>query len=121
MPSCGGVLTLGAAAAPPPARRPRLKWRTSCRGRRWPAARRNGRQGDWSDARLRTVTTIGDAPAPSTIASAVHSGHKLGGELDLTVDDPALNIRCEVTALADDYPSTGPSAEGRIAAPPTQS
>ena len=44
-----------------------------------------------------------------TIASAVYSGHKLGRELDLTVDDPALNIRREVTALSDDYPSTGPN------------
>ena len=79
------------------------------------------RQGDWADARLRTVTTIGDAPAPSTIASAFHSGHKLGGELDLTVDDPALSIRREVTVLAHDYPSVGPSAEGRIAGPPMQS
>jgi dimethylamine/trimethylamine dehydrogenase len=26
------------------------------------------RQGDWADAGLRTVTTIGDAHAPSTIA-----------------------------------------------------
>ena len=67
------------------------------------------RQGDWADAGLRTVTTIGDAHAPSTIASAVYSGHKLGRELDLTVDDPALNIRREVTALSDDYPSTGPN------------
>lgn len=41
------------------------------------------------------MTTIGDAQTPSTIASAVYSGHKLGGELDLTVDDPALNIRRE--------------------------
>jgi hypothetical protein len=41
------------------------------------------------------VTTIGDAQTPSTIASAVYSGHKFGGELGLTVDDPALNIRRE--------------------------
>jgi dimethylamine/trimethylamine dehydrogenase len=50
------------------------------------------RQGDCADAGLRTVTTIGDAQTPSTIASAVYSGHKFGGELGLTVDDPALNI-----------------------------
>ena len=79
------------------------------------------RQGDWADAGPRTVTAIGDAHAPSTIASAVHSGHKLDGELDLTVDDPALSIRREVTVLAHDYPSVGPSAEGRIAGPPMQS
>ena len=65
------------------------------------------RQGDCVDAGLRTVTTIGDAPAPSTIASAVYSGHKLGRELDLTVDDPALNIRCEVTALGGRLPVHG--------------
>ena len=65
------------------------------------------RQGDWADAGLRTVTTIGDAHAPSTIASAVYSGHKLGRELDLTVDDPALNIRREVTALGGRLPVHG--------------
>jgi hypothetical protein len=53
------------------------------------------RQGDCADAGLRTVTTIGDAQTPSTIASAVYSGRKFGGELGLTVDDPALNIRRE--------------------------
>ena len=79
------------------------------------------RQGDCADAGLRTVTTIGDAPAPSTIASAVHSGHKLDGELDLTVDDPALNIRRESPVLADDYPSIGPSAAVRIAGLPMHS
>ena len=79
------------------------------------------RQGDCADAGLRTVTTIGDAHAPSTIASAVYSGHKLDGELDLTVDDPALNIRRESPVLADDYPSIGPSAAVRIAGPPMHS
>ena len=77
------------------------------------------RQGDWADAGLRTVTTIGDAHAPSTIASAVCSGHKLGGELDLTVDAPAVHIRREVTALSDDHPSTGPNADVLTAAPST--
>ena len=62
------------------------------------------RQHDWNDAGVRTVTTIGDAHAPSTIAAAVYSGHKLARELDLDVDDPALAIRREVTGLSDDYP-----------------
>jgi dimethylamine/trimethylamine dehydrogenase len=79
------------------------------------------RQGDWADAGLRAVTTIGDAHAPSTIASAVCSGHKLGRELDLTVDAPAVHIRREVTALSDDHPSTGPNAEVLTAAPSTGS
>jgi hypothetical protein len=62
------------------------------------------RQGDCADAGLRTVTTIGDAQTPSTIASAVYSGHKFGGELGLTVDDPALNIRRESPCWRITYP-----------------
>jgi len=74
------------------------------------------RQGDCADAGLRTVTTIGDAHAPSTIASAVYSGHKLDGELDLTVDDPALNIRRESPCWR-----TIPVHWARIAGLPTHS
>ena len=40
-------------------------------------------------------TTTLKTRTPSTIASAVYSGHKFGGGLGLAVDDPALNIRRE--------------------------
>ena len=59
---------------------------------------------DWSDAGVRSVRAAGDADAPSTIAAAVYSGHKLAREFDLVVDDPALAIRREVTGLSADYP-----------------
>ena len=59
---------------------------------------------DWSDAGVRSVCAAGDADAPSTIAAAVYSGHKLAREFDLVVDDPALAIRREVTGLSADYP-----------------
>ena len=39
------------------------------------------RQGDCADVGLRTVTTIGDAQTPSTIASVVYSGHQLAANL----------------------------------------
>ena len=79
------------------------------------------RQGDWADAGLRTVTTIGDAHAPSTIVSAVYSGHKLDRELDLTVDDPALSIRRESPCWRTITRPLGPGAEVRIAGPPMHS
>lgn len=40
------------------------------------------RQSEWSDAAIKTVTAIGDALAPSTIAAAVYSGHRYARELD---------------------------------------
>ena len=79
------------------------------------------RQGDWADAGLRTVTTIGDAHAPSTIVWAVYSGHKLDRELDLTVDDPALSIRRESPCWRTITRPLGPGAEVRIAGPATHS
>ena len=63
-----------------------------------------GRGDDWSDCGLKSVRRIGDADAPSTIAAAVYSGHKLARQFELTVDDSALAIRREVTALSSDYP-----------------
>lgn len=62
------------------------------------------RTDDWSDAGVRSVRTAGDADAPSTIAAAVYSGHKLARQFDLAIDDPALAIRREVTELSADYP-----------------
>jgi dimethylamine/trimethylamine dehydrogenase len=62
------------------------------------------RQAEWSDAGVRRVVAVGDAEAPSTIAAAVYSGHKLARGFDLEVNEPALAIRREVTQLSDDYP-----------------
>ena len=36
----------------------------------------------WADAGIQSVRGIGDAWAPSTIASAVYEGHKYARELD---------------------------------------
>ena len=62
------------------------------------------RTDDWSDAGVRSVRTAGDADAPSTIAAAGCSGHKLARQFDRAIDDPALAIRREVTELSADYP-----------------
>ena len=42
------------------------------------------RAADWSDAGLESVTTIGDALAPATIAHAVYAGRRYAEELDGT-------------------------------------
>ncbi|MFQ5556393.1 MAG: FAD-dependent oxidoreductase [Acidimicrobiales bacterium] len=47
---------------------------------------RDGRD-QWGDGGLRSVRTIGDAWAPSTIASAVWWGHRYGRELDAEPDE----------------------------------
>ena len=41
-----------------------------------------GRAGDWPDAGLESVTAIGDALAPATIAHAVYAGRRYAEELD---------------------------------------
>lgn len=55
---------------------------------------------EWAAAGLRSVTPIGDASAPSTIAAAVWSGHKVARELDDPNPTTALSWRREVTELA---------------------
>ena len=62
------------------------------------------RKTEWPDAGVDRVVAVGDVEAPSTIAAAVYSGHKLARELDLEVGEPALAVRREVTRLSDDYP-----------------
>jgi dimethylamine/trimethylamine dehydrogenase len=40
------------------------------------------RRADWAAAGLRSVTAIGDCSVPSSVADAVHSGHRYARELD---------------------------------------
>jgi dimethylamine/trimethylamine dehydrogenase len=53
----------------------------------------------WGDAGLRSVTVIGDALAPGTIAAAVWSGRRYAEELDTVPDPDALPFRREVAEL----------------------
>ncbi len=46
------------------------------------------RQPEWADAGVKSVTRIGDCLVPSTIADAVHRGHRYARELEV----PASNI-----------------------------
>lgn len=57
------------------------------------------RAGDWADAGLRSVTTIGDALAPGTIAAAVFGGRRYAEELGVPRDPAALPFRREVAEL----------------------
>lgn len=54
----------------------------------------------WADAGIRSVTTIGDALAPGTIAAAVFSGRRMAEELDAAPLGDALPFLREVTGLA---------------------
>ena len=53
----------------------------------------------WHEAGLHSVTVIGDALAPGTIAAAVWSGRRYAEELDTTPDPNALPFRREVAEL----------------------
>ena len=57
------------------------------------------RSAAWSDAGIESVTVIGDAMAPATIAHAVYAGHRYGEELDAEPSRDALPFRREVAAL----------------------
>lgn len=60
------------------------------------------RQAEWADAGIASVTRVGDALAPGTIAAAVWSGRRFAEELDappLGLDD--LPFRREVAGLDD--------------------
>jgi dimethylamine/trimethylamine dehydrogenase len=58
------------------------------------------RKAEWADAGLRSVTAVGDAWAPGTIAAAVWEGHRFAEELETVLDDPdATPFRREVTAI----------------------
>jgi dimethylamine/trimethylamine dehydrogenase len=57
----------------------------------------------WADAGIRSVTPIGDCLAPSTIAAAVHAGHRYARDLG---EPPRGDVpfRRELTALSPDFP-----------------
>jgi dimethylamine/trimethylamine dehydrogenase len=57
----------------------------------------------WAEAGIRSVTAIGDCLAPSTIAAAVHAGHRYARELG---EPPHGDVpyRRELTALSPDFP-----------------
>ena len=59
------------------------------------------RKADWADAGIKSVTTIGDAYTPGTIAAAVYWGRKAAEDFETSrpQDDPPF--RREVTGLAD--------------------
>ena len=57
------------------------------------------RQDDWAKAGIKSVTSIGDAFAPATIAHAVYAGHRYAREFDETIDTDATPFKRELTAL----------------------
>jgi dimethylamine/trimethylamine dehydrogenase len=58
-------------------------------------------RGDWAAAGIDSVTTIGDALAPATIAHAVYAGRRYAEELDASpLPDGALPFRREIVQLA---------------------
>ena len=54
----------------------------------------------WDEAGLKSVTRIGDALAPSTIAAAVYSGHRYARELDEELDPDVVPFDRELTEIA---------------------
>ena len=54
----------------------------------------------WDEAGLKSVTRIGDANAPSTIAAAVYSGHRYARELDEELDPDVVPFNRELTQIA---------------------
>lgn len=60
----------------------------------------DARAAEWADAGLESVTAIGDALAPATIAHATYAGHRFARELDEAPHDgDSLPFRREVTEL----------------------
>ena len=57
-------------------------------------------QNYWDEAGLKSITRIGDANAPSTIAAAVYSGHRYARELDEEVDPDIVPFDRELTQIA---------------------
>ena len=59
------------------------------------------RAADWADAGIESVTTIGDALAPATIAHAVYAGRRYAEELDGPADTgDAVPFKREIAELA---------------------
>ena len=54
----------------------------------------------WDEAGIKSVTRIGDANAPSTIAAAVYSGHRYARELDEELDPDIVPFNRELTQIA---------------------
>jgi dimethylamine/trimethylamine dehydrogenase len=52
-------------------------------------------------ASLKSITVIGDAEAPGTIAAAVFAGRRYAEELEVARDEDAPLFRREVTGLAE--------------------
>ena len=57
------------------------------------------RKGDWADAGLKTVTRIGDALAPGTIAAANFSGHLYARDFGTVADPDSVPFRREDIAV----------------------
>ena len=60
-----------------------------------------GRRTDWVAAGIMSVTAIGDALAPSTIAAAVHAGRRYAEEFEEPKAPDEVPFRRELTALAE--------------------
>jgi dimethylamine/trimethylamine dehydrogenase len=54
----------------------------------------------WAAAGIASVSAIGDALAPATIAAAVYAGHRYARELDAVIDRDRPPFRREVAALS---------------------
>jgi dimethylamine/trimethylamine dehydrogenase len=57
------------------------------------------RQQEWQDAGIDSVTTIGDARGPGTIAAAIYAGHRFARELGETIDPDVAPFRRERVTL----------------------
>ena len=53
------------------------------------------------DAEIKSVTAIGDCLCPSTIAAAVHDGHRVAREMDAPPENPDMPFRREIILLED--------------------
>jgi dimethylamine/trimethylamine dehydrogenase len=58
------------------------------------------RRADWEAASIASVTSIGDALAPATIAAAIYAGHRYARELDTIIDRDRPPFRREVAGLS---------------------
>ena len=54
----------------------------------------------WDEAGIKSVTRIGDALPPATIAAAVYSGHRYARELDEDIDPDAVPFERELIEIA---------------------
>ncbi|MCP4391521.1 MAG: FAD-dependent oxidoreductase [Gammaproteobacteria bacterium] len=52
-----------------------------------------------ADAGIESVSAIGDCLCPSTIAAAVHEGHRVAREMDAPPENPDLPFRREIISL----------------------